>query len=50
MALPPAKPSAEIKAALHEQYSELLHTAWVAEENWRFDDRLDVRAAQEGWT
>jgi len=25
-----------------DAYEELLHAVWEAEENWRFDDRLDL--------
>lgn len=27
---------------LHSQLEALLHAVWAAEENWRFDDRLDL--------
>lgn len=29
-------------AAIHDQFADLLAAVWEAEENWRFDDRLDV--------
>ena len=32
---------------LHSQFEALLDAVWEAEENWRFDDRLDL-ALQEG--
>jgi len=34
----PAKSSSD----LHTQFEELLSAVWSAEENWRFDDRLDM--------
>lgn len=27
---------------LHDQLEEILDAVWAAEENWRFDDRLDM--------
>jgi hypothetical protein len=27
---------------LHSQFESILDAVWAAEENWRFDDRLDM--------
>ena len=39
--------AATVSAGLAVQLEELLATVWRAEENWRFDDRLDL--ACRGW-
>ena len=33
---------------LHTQLEELVAAVWHAEENWRFDDRLDLLHKQSG--
>jgi hypothetical protein len=33
---------------LHTQLEELVAAVWHAEENWRFDDRLDLLHGQTG--
>ena len=33
---------------LHTQLEELVTAVWQAEENWRFDDRLDLLHRQSG--
>lgn len=34
---------------LHEQLTELLGEVWAAEDEWRLDDRIAMRAKNEGW-
>jgi hypothetical protein len=34
--------AAEVSAGLAFQLEELIAAVWRAEENWRFDDRLDL--------
>lgn len=36
-------------SALDSQLKELLEAVRHAEDNWRFDDRLDLVARREGW-
>ena len=31
---------------LHSQLEDILNAVWGAEENWRFDDRLDLALKQ----
>ena len=44
----PNQPQLEIVEAparrfdLHSQFEDILNAVWGAEENWRFDDRLDL--------
>jgi hypothetical protein len=44
----PVQPAASEKAPrplqmdLHSQLESILDAVWAAEENWRFDDRLDM--------
>ncbi|MBO0688161.1 MAG: hypothetical protein J2P40_01120 [Candidatus Dormibacteraeota bacterium] len=33
---------------LATQLEDLIRTVWESEENWRFDDRLDLASGQEG--
>lgn len=36
------EPAARPHVDLHSQFEDLLSAVWGAEENWRFDDRLDL--------
>ncbi len=38
----PRQEAAVAGADLQSQLAELLDAVWSAEENWRFDDRLDM--------
>ena len=36
------EPAAKPHFDLHSQFEDLLSAVWGAEENWRFDDKLDM--------
>ena len=38
---------ATVSASLAFQLEELLASVWRAEENWRFDDRLDLACREQ---